>query len=133
MPEPDSIEPSIHDRLARLEQAAIDAEIETGHREETQAEAKRHILVRIGRICLGVVVLIAGLIMLPFPGPGLLTIAAGLALLASDVPFARRLLVKVRERVPSDAEGNISRPVLFGGLAVSVLTISFSVWWTFLR
>lgn len=133
MSEPEKDELTMHDRLARLEAAAIDAEIETGHHEETADEAKRHILVRIGRVGLGVMVLIAGLIMLPFPGPGLLTIAAGLALLASDVPFARRLLVKVRERVPSDSDGNISRPILFGGLAVSVATISFSVWWTFLR
>ena len=133
MSEPEKDELTMHDRLARLEAAAIDAEIETGRHEETADEAKRHILVRIGRVGLGVMVLIAGLIMLPFPGPGLLTIAAGLALLASDVPFARRLLVKVRERVPSDSDGNISRPILFGGLAVSVATISFSVWWTFLR
>lgn len=123
----------VRDRLERLEAAAIDAERDTGVHEETVAEAKRHILLRIARVMLGVVVLFAGLLMLPLPGPGMLTIAAGLALLASDVPFARRLLDRVRERIPADADGRVSRPVLIGGLAVSACAIAFSVWWTFLR
>ncbi|CAB4811899.1 unannotated protein [freshwater metagenome] len=82
---------------------------------------------------LGVVVLVAGLLMLPLPGPGLVTIAAGLALLASDVPYARKLLERVRKRLPADAEGNVSRPVVIGGLVISVITVSFSIWWTFFR
>lgn len=120
-------------RLEQLEAAAIDAERSTGVHEESIAEAKRHILLRIGRVILGSVVLVAGLLMLPLPGPGLVTIAAGLALLASDVPFARRLLDRVRERIPSDADGKVSRPLLIGGLVVSACAVSFSVWWTFLR
>jgi uncharacterized protein (TIGR02611 family) len=121
------------ERLEKLEQAAIEAEFETGRQEETVAEAKRHILVRIGRVTLGIVVLFAGLLMLPLPGPGLVTIAAGLALLASDVPYARKLLENVRKRLPADSEGNVSRPVVIGGLVVSVITISCSIWWTFFR
>jgi uncharacterized protein (TIGR02611 family) len=121
------------ERLEKLEQAAIEAEFETGRQEETVAEAKRHILVRIGRVTLGIVVLFAGLLMLPLPGPGLVTIAAGLALLASDVPYARKLLENVRKRLPADSEGSVSRPVVIGGLVVSVITISCSMWWTFFR
>jgi uncharacterized protein (TIGR02611 family) len=121
------------ERFEQLEQAAIEAELATGRKEETVAEAKRHILVRIGRVTLGVIVLIAGLLMLPLPGPGMLTIAAGLALLASDVPFARKLLERVRERLPADADGKVSRPVVFGGLIVSVITVGCSIWWTFFR
>ncbi|MTA18524.1 MAG: hypothetical protein F2561_04375, partial [Actinobacteria bacterium] len=94
---------------------------------------KRHILIRIGRIFLGTIVVIAGLLMLPLPGPGMLTIAAGLALLASDVPFARKLLENVRKRLPADADGNVSKPVVIGGLIVSVVTVAFSLWWTFFR
>ena len=123
----------LRDHLHELEELVVEVEIETGHREESVAEAKRHILVRIGRLVLGVIVLIAGLLMLPLPGPGLLTIAAGLALLASDVPFARRLLDRVRERIPADAEGNVSKPILIGGLVLSAIAVSCSVWWTFLR
>jgi len=121
------------DRFEQLEQAAIEAELETGRQEETIAEAKRHILIRIGRVTLGVIVVFAGVLMLPLPGPGMLTIAAGLALLASDVPFARNLLERVRERLPADAEGKVSRPVVIGGIAFSVVTVAASLWWTFVR
>jgi len=124
---------SARERFEKFEQAAIEAEFETGRQEETVAEAKRHILVRIGRVTLGIVVLFAGLLMLPLPGPGLVTIAAGLALLASDVPYARKLLESVRKRLPADAEGNVSRPIVIGGLIVSVITVSCSIWWTFFR
>ena len=124
---------SARERFEKFEQAAIEAEFETGRQEETVAEAKRHILVRIGRVSLGIVVLFAGLLMLPLPGPGLVTIAAGLALLASDVPYARKLLESVRKRLPADAEGNVSRPIVIGGIIVSVITISCSIWWTFFR
>ncbi|HEY6533803.1 MAG TPA: PGPGW domain-containing protein [Acidimicrobiales bacterium] len=122
-----------HAAFDRLEQEAIEAEFETGRREETVEEAKRHILVRIARVAAGCLVTIAGLAMLVLPGPGLVVIALGLALLAQDVPFARRLLDKVRARIPSDAEGNVSKPVLFGGLAVTVVAVCASVWWTFFR
>ena len=124
---------SARERFEKFEQAAIEAEFETGRQEETVAEAKRHILVRIGRVSLGIVVLFAGLLMLPLPGPGLVTIAAGLALLASDVPYARKLLESVRKRLPADAEGNVSRPIVIGGLVLSVITVSCSLWWTFFR
>jgi uncharacterized protein (TIGR02611 family) len=121
------------ERFEQFEAAAIEAEFETGRHEESVAEAKRHILIRIGRMTLGIVVLVAGLLMLPLPGPGLVTIAAGLALLASDVPYARKLLERVRKRLPSDTEGNVSRPVVIGGLVISAITVSFSLWWTFFR
>ncbi len=121
------------ERFEEFEKAAIEAEFETGRREESVAEAKRHILIRIGRVFLGTIVVIAGLLMLPLPGPGMLTIAAGLALLASDVPFARKLLENVRKRLPADADGNVSKPVVVGGLIVSAITVGVSLWWTFFR
>ena len=121
------------ERFEEFEKAAIEAEFETGRREESIAEAKRHILIRIGRVFLGTIVVIAGLLMLPLPGPGMLTIAAGLALLASDVPFARNLLESVRKRLPADADGKVSKPVVIGGLVVSVVTVASSLWWTFFR
>ena len=76
---------------------------------------------------------LAGLLMPPLPGPGLIPIAAGLVLLATDVPFAHRLLERVRRRLPADADGKVPRRAVFMGLAVSTVTIGFSAWWTFLR
>jgi uncharacterized protein (TIGR02611 family) len=45
---------------------------------------------------LGAVLVAAGIVMLVTPGPGLLTIAAGLALLARTFPWARHLLDRGR-------------------------------------
>jgi hypothetical protein len=123
----------LHDRFEAFEEAAIEAELESGRREETVEQAKRHLLFRLGRIIAGSVVCLAGLFLLVFPGPGLVVLAIGLAILAQDVPFARRLLDRVRARIPSDAEGNISKPLLYGGLAVSFVAVCGSLWWTFLR
>ncbi len=123
----------LHERFEAFEDAAIAAEIETGWREETEEQAKRHLLVRLARIVAGSLVCLAGLAMIVLPGPGLVVLAIGLAILAQDVPFARRLLEKVRARIPSDAEGNVSKPVLVGGLVVTVVALSASVWFTFFR
>lgn len=130
---PEHPEHSFHERLEALEDAAIEAELETGRREETEQQAKRHVLFRLGRITAGTVVSLAGLFLLVLPGPGLVVLAIGLAILAQDVRFAQRLLDRVRARIPSDAEGNVSKPLLYGGLVVSFVAVCGSLWWTFLR
>ncbi len=47
---------------------------------------------QIGIGILGGVVVIAGVIMIPYPGPGWLVVFAGLAILAKEFPWARRIL-----------------------------------------
>ncbi len=119
--------------LGALEEAAIEAELETGRREETIEEAKRHLALRAARVAAGVVVVVVGLAMLALPGPGLITVAAGLALLAQDVPFARRLLQRVRQRLPEDEDGNVSPYVIGGSVLLAVAGFGVSLWWAFLR
>jgi uncharacterized protein (TIGR02611 family) len=46
----------------------------------------------------GGVVVIAGIIMIPYPGPGWLVLLAGLALLATEFERAQRVLTFVRTR-----------------------------------
>jgi uncharacterized protein (TIGR02611 family) len=46
----------------------------------------------------GVAVLVAGLLMLVLPGPGLLTVAASLAILSTEYDWARRHVTRVRRR-----------------------------------
>jgi len=48
-------------------------------------------MARITRITGGLILLVAGLVMMVLPGPGILTIAAALAVLAKDIPAAGRL------------------------------------------
>jgi len=116
-----------------LEEVLIETELEVGRHEETREDAKRNVILRAVRIGLGIVVCIAGVFLIVLPGPGMVVLAAGLAILSRDVPFARRLLVNVRARIPENERGEISRPILIGGLIVSIATVSFSLWWWLLR
>jgi len=121
------------EQLDELLEAAVEAEIETGEREETVAEAERNLVLRVLRVTLGIVVVGVGISLLVLPGPGLIVIAGGLALMAQDVPFARRWLEKVRERIPEDEDGGIATWVIVLSAAALVASIAGSIWFTFLR
>lgn len=97
----------MHDETLR--EAAIQAEYETGLRESTEKAAKAHILVRLVRMTVGAIVCLAGLAMMVLPGPGLVVLAVGLAILARDVAWADRLLGHVRDRIPSNGDGGMTR------------------------
>lgn len=60
---------------------------------KTLQQAKRAI-----KIVIGFTVLLAGVVMLITPGPGLVVIAGGLAILAAEFAWARWLLNKLKER-----------------------------------
>lgn len=51
---------------------------------------------RIAVAIIGGLVLIVGIITIPYPGPGWLTVFAGLAILATEFPWAERLLARGR-------------------------------------
>ena len=58
------------------------------------------------RVVIGMIggtVLLAGTVMLVTPGPGLVVIPSGLAILAIEFAWARRWLRKVRERISGSA------------------------------
>ena len=57
--------------------------------------AARRVVIAI----VGTVVVLAGVAMLVLPGPGLLTIIGGLAILALEFPFARRWLERIKELI----------------------------------
>ena len=54
---------------------------------------------------IGGTVLLMGVVMLVTPGPGIVTILAGLALLATEFIWARRLLKRAREHADGAHEG----------------------------
>jgi hypothetical protein len=126
-----------HDRLEAFEhafeQAAIEAELETGRREETPEEIKRSLRARLFSIIGGSVVTLLGVVMLAAPGPGLVVIAVGLTILAPDVPFAARLLERVKERLPQDSDGKIPRPMIAMMIATTATFTGVSIWWSFFR
>jgi uncharacterized protein (TIGR02611 family) len=53
---------------------------------------------RVVVLVVGLVLVAAGLVMLVIPGPGIAAILAGLALLATEFDWARRLLAHARRR-----------------------------------
>ncbi len=121
------------ERLHELEQAAIEAELETGRREETVHKAKVHVIWRFARILAGTLVLLAGVVLLPLPGPGWLVIAIGLTILSRDVPFAHRMLDRVKARLPQDEAGRIPLPVIAFMVVGAVLATAGSVWFALIR
>jgi len=132
--ESDGIFDRLDDFKDRVEEAAIQAEFETGEREDSAEEAKAHALVRIGRMTLGFIVVIIGIIALPLPGPGWLIIAGGLTILSKDVAWADRLLRYIRKRVPGVPEdGKIPRSSLVTMGLITLAFVSTSLWWTFAR
>ncbi len=58
-------------------------------------------LRKAGRITLGTLILIIGLIMLITPGPALVVIPTGLAILSSDFAWARLALMKLKKKYRS--------------------------------
>ena len=122
-----------HATRERWREAAIEAEYATGEREETEERARAHIAIRLVRMTAGSLLLLAGLAMLALPGPGWLTIAAGLAVLSRDVAWADRALQQVRKRLPADEDGSVSTPVIVLSVVFAVAAVAASVWWYFLR
>jgi uncharacterized protein (TIGR02611 family) len=51
---------------------------------------------RVGTAIVGGLVLVVGVIAIPYPGPGWLIVFTGLAILATEFPWARRVLDKAR-------------------------------------
>lgn len=67
----------------------------------TLGQARRLIVTVIG-----VTVLAAGFAMIVLPGPAVFVIPVGLAILATEFIWARKLLVTVKERIERIRKGN---------------------------
>lgn len=81
---PDS-SPSIMDRLHRL-------------REHIAARPTLNTTYRVTVAMVGTIVLVLGVVAIPYPGPGWLIVFAGLGILASEFAWAHRTLHGVRTR-----------------------------------
>ncbi|MFA7406164.1 MAG: PGPGW domain-containing protein [Pelobacteraceae bacterium] len=68
---------------------------------KTLAQAKRLVVSVIG-----FTILAAGIAMIVLPGPAIIVIPIGLALLATEFIWARKLLVKVKDRFERLKKGN---------------------------
>ncbi|WP_084463717.1 TIGR02611 family protein [Microtetraspora fusca] len=74
---------------------------------------------------LGAALVVAGLIMVPFPGPGWLVVFAGLAVLATEFPWAHRLLGFAKRTVTA-ATGWLKRQNWFVRVVAALLTAALA-------
>lgn len=113
-----------------IKDAAILAEYETGTRESDPETAWKSVLARLGRIAAGFGLMIAGIVMIFVPGPGLLAFAAGLAILSKDFVWAAKVLRFVRRVVPGlDPDEPIPKSALYMSGAFLALGVAASVYW----
>jgi uncharacterized protein (TIGR02611 family) len=102
-------------------------------RRSRAAWVRRH-AVRVGLTVLGFVVLLAGLIMLVTPGPGLLVVIAGLALLAKEYAWAERFLHRLREKAEDGFHAATASPLRIAlSVAITLGAITAVImWWVWL-
>jgi uncharacterized protein (TIGR02611 family) len=55
-------------------------------------------VIRVAKVIGGFVLLVAGIAMIALPGPGWLTVVAGLAILAGEFIWARHLLDRIKHQ-----------------------------------
>ncbi len=84
-------------------------------------------------MALGSLLVLAGIVLLVLPGPGLVVIAVGLGLMSRDVPFARRWLQVVRRRLPETAEGEVAAWVVVASAGLTLAGMAASIGWLVLH
>ena len=69
----------------------------------------------------GVALLVVGAALMVLPGPGILLIVAGLAVLATEYVWAHHLLVRAREQAGKAQQAAVASPVRTGGSVLFAL------------
>ena len=78
----------------------------------------------------GVLLVVAGVLLLVLPGPGLLVVLAGLVILASEFPAVERYVDPVRRRALQAAESSVSSPLrIAGSIAGALALIAVGILW----
>ena len=72
---------------------------------------------------LGGLLLLGGLVLMVLPGPGILLIVGGLAVLASEFAWAHRLLRRARVRARQAQAAAVSSPLRTAGSVVAALAL----------
>ncbi len=67
-------------------------------RKKIDSRPALRLLFKIGVAVVGTAVLVLGIVLIPYPGPGWLVVFAGLAILATEFTWAGRLLAYARGR-----------------------------------
>ena len=97
---------------------------DTGWRRRVAARRSIDHAYRVGVGIIGALVVAVGLVTIPLPGPGWLTVIAGLFVLASEFTWAERLLEYTKRRVSAWTEW-LGRQPVWVRLGIGALTAAF--------
>ena len=93
-----------------------------------------HVFKRFAVTIVGGALLLLGLAMMVLPGPGILVIVAGLAVLATEYVWAQRLLKRARSQAEKVQEAAVASPVRTAGtLLFGVALLGLGLAMVFLR
>jgi len=93
-----------------------------------------HLLKRFTVTIVGVALLLLGAAMMVLPGPGILVIVGGLAVLATEYVWARRMLKTARAKAEEVQEAAVASPIRTAGtLAFGVGLLGVGLAMVFLR
>ncbi|MDP9395185.1 MAG: PGPGW domain-containing protein [Actinomycetota bacterium] len=88
-------------------------------------------LRRIGVTVLGGLLCVAGVILMPLPGPGFLLFVAALGVLATEYAWARRLLVIARQQAEAAQRAAVASPIRTAGsvlFALGLIVVGVLTW-----
>ena len=97
-----------------------------GLQERRVRHNERHRLIRVAAAIGGFLVVLLGIILIPLPGPGLLIVAVGLAVLALEFAWAEHLLERTVDRL-GEAGERVKRASPVGQAAVALLGVLAAV------
>jgi uncharacterized protein (TIGR02611 family) len=87
-----------------------------------------HLLKRFAVTIVGFALLVIGALLMVLPGPGILLIVAGFAVLATEYVWARRLLRKARQQATKVQEAAVASPVrTAGSVAFALVLVAIGV------
>jgi uncharacterized protein (TIGR02611 family) len=102
-------------------------------RRKIRANPHSHLIYRVLVGVLGLVIVVAGLIMVPFPGPGWLVVFIGLAVWASEFEWAKALLHRAQSTLRAWTTWLTPQPWWVQGLVLMVtLAAVAAIFWLLL-
>ena len=99
-------------------------------RRKIRSNSHSHLIYRIVVGVVGLIIVVLGLILVPFPGPGWLIVFLGLAIWASEFEWAQKLLRIAKHTLQGWTEWLKPRPWWMKGLALLVTAaVVAAVFW----
>ncbi len=91
-------------------------------RERKEAHKQRGRIYRVSFAVVGIALILLGLVLIPLPGPGWLTVAIGVGMLALEFDRAEQLLERLLQNIEDAAETAVHAPLWQKAIGVAAMT-----------